>query len=125
MHYGVVRGGLEVSLAISLLASDGTRVDVDFAVDTGFTEEMTLPPDIIDQLKMPTYRQFELTMADGTVYNGRTYVGRLSWHGRTRSIEVISVDADPLVGMKLLAGSNLSIDAEPGGTVTITELPAR
>ena len=125
MHHGVVRGGLEVSLALSLVASDGTRVDVDFAVDTGFTEEMTLPPDIIDQLNLPTYRQLTLTMADGTLYDGRTYVGRLSWHGRTRSIEVISVDADPLVGMRLLAGSNLSIDAEPGGTVTITELPAR
>ena len=41
------------------------------------------------------------------------------------SVEVISVDVNPLVGMRLLAGSNLSIDAEPGGAVTITELPAR
>ena len=125
MHYGVVRGGLEVSLALNLVMPDDARVEVDFAIDTGFTEEMTLPPDIIDELNLPTYRQLMLTMADGTVYDGRTYVGRLRWHGRTRSIEVISVDADPLIGMRLLAGSNLSIDAEPDGAVTITELPAR
>ena len=125
MHYGVVHGGLEASIPLDLLDPDGSRVEVDFAIDTGFTEEMTLPPDIIDQLNLPTFRQLTLTMADGTAYDGDTYVGSLRWHDRIRTIEVIGVDADPLVGMKLLAGSNLSIDAEPGGAVIISELPAR
>ena len=125
MHYGIVLGPLEPSVALSILSWDGTDVEVDFAIDTGFTEEMTLPPDIIDELNLPTYRQLSLTMADGTMYDGETYVGRLNWHGRIRSVEVISVDANPLVGTGLLAGSNLSIDAEPGGAVTITELPVR
>ena len=125
MHYGIVLGSQEPSLALSMLSRDGVDVEVDFAIDTGFTEELTLPPDIIDELDLPTYRQLSLTMADGTVYDGETYVGRLNWHGRVRSVEVIGVDADPLVGMRLLAGSNLSIDAEPGGAVTITELPVR
>jgi clan AA aspartic protease len=125
MHHGIVRGLLEPSLALAVLSTDGTDVEIDFDIDTGFTEEMTLPPDIIDQLNLPTYRQLSLAMADGTVYDGTTYVGRLNWHGRIRSVEVISVDVDPLVGMRLLAGSNLSIDAELGGAVTITELPAR
>ena len=125
MHYGVVLGSLEPSLTLAILSPDGTDVEIDFAIDTGFTEEMTLPPDIIDELNLPTYRQLSLTMADGTVYDGKTYVGRLNWHGRVRSVEVISVDTDPLAGMRLLAGSNLSIDAAPGGAVTITELPDR
>ena len=30
--------------------------------------------------------------------------------------------SDPLIGMGLLRGSNLSVDAIPGGLVTITEL---
>ena len=125
MHYGVVHGGLEAGIALNLVAPDGSRIEVDFAIDTGFTEEMTLPPDIIDQLNLPTHRQLALAKADGTVYDGDTYVGNVCWHDRIRTIEVISVDADPLVGMRLLAGSNLSIDAEPGGAVTISELPAR
>ena len=125
MHYGIVLGSQEPSLALSMLSRDDADVEVDFAIDTGFTEELTLPPNIIDELDLPTYRQLSLTMADGTVYDGETYVGRLNWHGRVRSVEVIGVDADPLVGMRLLAGSNLSIDAEPGGAVTITELPVR
>ena len=33
--------------------------------------------------------------------------------------------AEPLVGMELLRGSNLSVDAVSGGSVTITELPGQ
>ena len=125
MHYGVVLGRLEPSLPLTCLTLEGFDVAIDFAIDTGFTEEMTLPPDIIDELNLPSHRQISLVMADGTTYRGETYVGQIRWHERLRRVEVISVDADPLVGMKLLAGSNPSIDAEPGGTVVITELPAR
>ena len=125
MHYGVVLGTLESSLTLTCLTLEGSDVAIDFAIDTGFTEEMTLPPDIIDELNLPSHRQISLVMADGTTYRGETFVGRIRWHGRLRRVEVISVDADPLVGMKLLAGSNLSIDAEPGGAVTITQLAAR
>ncbi len=125
MHYGVVHGGLEASIPLDLAAPDGSRVEVDFAIDTGFAEEMTLPPDIIDQFNLPTFRQLTLTMADGAAYDGDTYVGSQRWHSRVREIEVISVDGDPLIGMRLLSGSNLSIDAEPGGAVTVSELAAR
>lgn len=125
MHYGVVLGTLEPSFTLACLTLEGSDVAIDFAIDTGFTEEMTLPPDIINELNLPSHRQISLVMADGTTYRGETYLGRIRWHERLRPVEVISVDADPLVGMKLLAGSNLSIDAEPNGAVTITELPAR
>ena len=122
MHYGVVSADLEPNLIIALLGVDNTIVEVDCAIDTGFTEEMTLPPDIIEALGLPINKQVELTLADETIYVGTTYVARLRWYDQIRNIEVISVDADPLIGMKLLAGSNLSIDAEPGGAVIISEL---
>ena len=54
MYYGVVLGSLEPSLTLAILSPDGTDVEIDFAIDTGFTEEMTLPPDIIDELNLPT-----------------------------------------------------------------------
>jgi len=74
---------------------------------------------VVHDATLPT-----LPLADGAAYSGFAYTGWVRWHDSVSEIEVISVDADPLVGMKLLAGSNLSIDAEPGGTVVITELPA-
>ena len=106
MHYGVVSADLEPNLIITLLGADSTTVEVEFAIDTGFTEEMTLPPDIIEALRMPINKQVELTLADETIYVGTTYVARLRWYDQLRTVEVISVDTDPLIGMKLLAGSN-------------------
>ena len=125
MHYGVVADGSEPTLVLTTLSADGEAVYVDFAIDTGFTDEITLPPDIIDQLGLPFNRDVQLFMADGTVYVGTVHTGWVMWHDRVREIDLVSVDANPLVGMRLLAGSNLSIDAEPGGAVTITELPVR
>ncbi len=46
------------------------------------------------------------------------------WHGRLREVDVVSLETDNLIGMGLLQGSNVNIDAIPGGSVTITELSA-
>ena len=124
-HYGVAHDATLPMLTLAVSGENSATVEVDFAIDTGFTEVMTLPPDIIDELNLQFNKEISLTLADGAVYSGAAYTGWVRWHDSVREIEVISVDADPLVGMRLLAGSNLSIDAEPGGTVTITELPAR
>ncbi|MYC33377.1 MAG: clan AA aspartic protease [Chloroflexi bacterium] len=124
-HYGVVHDATLPTLSLAVSGDHSVAVEVDFAIDTGFTEVMTLPPDIISELNLQFNKEISLTLADGAVYSGVAYTGWVRWHDSVREIEVISVDADPLVGMKLLAGSNLSIDAEPDGAVTITELAAR
>ena len=124
-HYGVVHDATLPTLTLGVSGEHSATVEVDFAIDTGFTEVMTLPPDIIDELNLQFNKEISLTLADGAAYSGVAYTGWVRWHDDIKEVEVISVDADPLVGMKLLAGSNLIIDVESGGTVTITELPAR
>lgn len=46
-----------------------------------------------------------------------------SWDGQIRTIETNESEADPLVGMGLLEGYELKIQAVAGGLVTITALP--
>ena len=96
---------------------------VDFIIDTGFTEELALPPDIIVQLGLrPEDDDVILTLADGTSRVLTVYTGWVEWHGQFREVDVISADTSPLLGMKMLAGSNLSVDATPQGAVTVNEL---
>ncbi|MCY3692819.1 MAG: hypothetical protein OXI54_01365 [Chloroflexota bacterium] len=125
MHYGTVVNGSEPTIDLTMISINGESVEVEFAVDTGFTDDVTLPFDIIEQLNLPINRDVQLVMADGAVYVGQAYTGWVLWHERVRRIDVISVDSTPLIGMRLLSGSNLSVDAEPDGLVTITELAAR
>ena len=132
MHYGRVNyyydgDVLEASITLSLLDDNGITESIDFAVDTGLTEEVALPQDIINRLNLPLADDaddIELTLADGTIAVARVYVANLLWHDRIRRVAVANLEGIPLIGMGLLMGSNLNVDAVPGGLVTITELPA-
>ena len=122
MHYGAVNEHLEPSVVLTVLGANGASETTNFTIDTGFTEELTLPQGTIDRLNL--IRNDEgvvLTLADGTVRVVAQYIGQIEWHGRLREVDVIVVEAERLLGMKLLAGSNLSIDAMPGGMVAVSE----
>ena len=51
------------------------------------------------------------------------YEASVIWDGQVRTIEINESEADPLVGMGLLEGYELKIQAVAGGSVTITALP--
>ena len=132
-HYGKVSAFddvLEAIVALSVQGDDGATENIDFIIDTGYTGEMTLPQEIIDRLNLRTaeYDGYgtapTVMLADGAILTVEVYVTGVWWHDRLRVVEVDSIGSNPLIGMTLLQGSNLSIDAAPGGLVTITELPA-
>ena len=130
-HYGRVSEFddiLEVETTLVVQGDGDATESIDFIIDTGYTGEITLPQEIIDQLNLQAvnYDEFDVgptvVLVDGTIRNVTVYVARVLWNDRLRSVEVDSLGIAPLVGMGLLRGSNLSIDAAPGGLVTITEL---
>jgi hypothetical protein len=47
------------------------------------------------------------------------------WHGERREASVLAAEGSPLVGMGLLAGSRLVVEAEPGGAVAVEEMGRR
>ena len=122
MQYGIVNEYLEATISLNVLGSSGANLIIDFVIDTGCTEEMILPPEFIDQLHRTRSSDILLTVADGTTDAYARYKISVEWHGQPREAIAISMGTEPLVGMRLLRGSNLSVDADPGGQVTITEL---
>ena len=63
--------------------------------------------------------------ADGTVDTFARYNARIMWHGNSKEVVAVNMGSEPILGMQLLQGSNLSVDAVFGGSVTITELPGQ
>lgn len=51
------------------------------------------------------------------------YGALVSRHGRMRPVLVYISDSRPLLGMELLNGSRLTVDAWEGGDVVIEEVP--
>ena len=124
MQYGTVNNAIEASITLTVLGDDGTAERHEFFIDTGFYGELTLSQDIIDRLDLPVSdnMEVELTLAGGSNTVSNTYRARILWHGRPRNVDVVSLENDFLLGMGLLQGSNLNVDAVVGGAVVISEL---
>jgi hypothetical protein len=53
------------------------------------------------------------------------YLGNLVWAGKERRVLIDEADTDPLVGMALLSGYELTMQVRSRGRVTIKRLPRR
>ena len=67
--------------------------------------------------------QQEGVLGDGSMCTFNVYEALVVWDGQVRSVEINESEADPLVGMGLLEGYELKIQAVAGGLVAITALP--
>jgi len=59
------------------------------------------------------------TLADGSEVIFEMYKATVIWDGQIQVIDVAASEAEPLVGMSLLYGYKLQIQAIEGGIVTI------
>ena len=66
MHHGVVGEYLEPGVTLIVLGANRGTVPVDFIIDTGCTEEVILPQDLIDRLNLIRVDDITLALADGT-----------------------------------------------------------
>ena len=112
----VSAGGLEAMLTVTVLDLSGSReAHVDVVLDTGFTGHLTLRPETVESLALPVIGSTESIIEDFCL-------ARVIWHGTPRSVRALIVDAVPLLGMSLLRGGELRIEARAGGEVFIRPL---
>ena len=88
-------------------------------MDTGFSGAIVLGMVHIGQLGLELRDQGVFTLADGTDRMVNTYVAEVEWFGRWRRFTVVALEGGPLVGMTLLRGRRLTIDAVEGGGVRV------
>src|SRR5436305_8325367 len=107
----------EAVLKIMVIGPDGTQSMVEAIIDTGFTEEMTLPPAVVSMLKLPFRTAALMKLADGSDVMMDAYDADVVWHGSPRRIIVYAAEGSSLIGISLLYGSRLTLDAIDGGNV--------
>ncbi len=92
-------------------------------VDTGFTGWLALTPRIIQRLGLPEWRKRESILATGSREMVAYFISRVLWDGRMIPAVIAETNHLPLIGMKLIEGGRLIIDAWDGGEVIIQEPP--
>lgn len=93
-----------------------------FVVDTGFDGDLTLSRESINQLGLAEVAPTMVTLATGVREQVNTWGGYILWHGRHRYVEVLETRGNPLLGTRLLEGSQLTVQMRVNGEVVIEEL---
>lgn len=122
MITGQVTPDREAIVALIVRGPTGAELSVETVLDTGFTEFLTLPAAVITALGLPYQYALPMILADGSVIQAPVYEVTVVWGGQDRVIPAQETESDPLLGMSLLFGSHLSMDAVDGGQVAIRDL---
>ncbi|MBW4696221.1 MAG: clan AA aspartic protease [Lyngbya sp. HA4199-MV5] len=122
MMLGVVNDNCEATIKIAVGRIGSPKRTVDAIIDTGFTSFLSRPLAIITDLGLPWHYRDVGTLGDGSEVVFEIYKAAVVWDGQNQIVDVAASNADPLVGMSLLYGFKLQIEAIEGGTVTIAPL---
>jgi len=123
MILGNVNVNREAIVQLAVLGENQQNQGIKAVIDTGYTGFLTLPSAVITTLDLTWYMQQEGVLGDGSMCTFNVYEALVVWDGQVRSVEINESEANPLVGMGLLEGYELKIQAVAGGLVAITALP--
>jgi len=122
MMFGLVTNNCEAIIKVAVGRIGSPKITVDAVIDTGFTSFLSLPLSVITDLGLPWQYRDIGTLGDGSEVVFEIYKASVIWDGKERIVDVAASDADPLVGMGLLYGFKVQIEAVEGGNVRIEAL---
>ena len=122
----MIRGRVDFTLdavaPVPVMNRNGQFRTVEFVVDTGFDGNLTLPADTIHRLGLEPAESVFITFANGQQERCNAWHCRILWHDQPRDIVIFESRGEVLLGMALLEGSQLTIQARIDGAVVIEEL---
>lgn len=123
MIRGAVNARREAVATLRVRGPTGIEAIIEAVIDTGFSAALTLPTATITDLELIRFSAGSAVLADGSSRPFDIYAAEVEWDGAWRSVLVSAVGIAPLLGMGILAGSELRIEVVLGGGVEITPLP--
>lgn len=122
MMQGVVNPSCEAIVPLVVSNENRQTQLIDAVIDTGYTGFLSLPREIIVLLNLPWTGIDRGTLGDGSEATFEVYAAKVIWDGEYRNVPVNEAETDPLIGMSLLYGYDLQIQAVERGRVTIKAL---
>jgi predicted aspartyl protease len=92
---------------------------VDAIIDTGFTQYLTLPAQLIGQLGLTRQGTVTIVLADGSNKRVPVFNAKVGLGGTFRSVDIEESEGDIILVMGLLYNCRLSIEAIEDGHVFI------
>jgi clan AA aspartic protease len=121
MITGIVRD-LEPIIPLSVCDAAGKVYTQDAIIDTGFDGWLSLPLDLIQLLNLNWKRRGRAILGDGSECVFNVYEAVIIWDGDLLTIPIDEADSEPLVGMSLMEGYQLTMQIFEGGIVELSKV---
>ena len=122
MISGIVSSTRWPIVNLLILDADGHEGVIEARIDTGFSDDLTLPRSVIARLGLTRLDRSNYKIGDSSTTTFNTCAATIRWQEELRRIIVLESEVLPVLGVGLLWGNNLSVDFRRGGDVSITEL---
>lgn len=122
MIIGSVNADYEPIIVLRICGADAKVHEQTAIVDTGFNGWLSLPPDFIAALELPWKRRGRAILGDGSECVFDVYEAIVVWDEQLLTIPIDEAESDPLVGMSLMEGYRLTVEAIEGGVVKLEKL---
>ncbi|MEL6604395.1 MAG: clan AA aspartic protease [Cyanobacteria bacterium J06614_10] len=124
MITGVINAEFEPIIPLSIHRSGDKALTQNAIIDTGFNGWLSLPPDLIAELKLKWKRRGRAILGDGSECVFNIYEAIVTWDEALITIPVDEADSEPLVGMSLMEGYQLTMQIFEGGCVELRKSSA-
>lgn len=122
MINGEVNADLEAAVPIVVCGNNREERQISAVIDTGFTGYLTLPSELVAALDLDWLSVEDAFLGDGSIHSFDVYRATVIWDGQRQEIEANLTETGPLIGMAMLFGHSLHIEAVSGGLVRIVAL---
>ena len=119
---GWVNQNCEAMLPIVIGLDNAPKQMVEALIDTGFSGFLSLPLSMIESLELPWIFSDFVTLGDGSEVIFQMYRATIIWDGQFKVVDVAASESEPLLGMSLLYGFKLQVEAVERGIVTIESI---
>ncbi|MBH8562740.1 clan AA aspartic protease [Nostoc sp. CENA67] len=117
---GIVKNG-RPSVNIIFRLPNQPDFSIEFLIDTGFTEFLSLPSAAVSLLGFPFLYDAYANLADNSNVILPVHQATIIWNGEEREVNVLATGRLPLLGTALLDEHELVIQFTENGLVTIEE----
>lgn len=122
MIVGAMNSRREAIVRLVVVGSGGQEEQIEAVLDTGYTGSLTLPSAVVSALELPFRGRGSVVLGDGSESEFDIHEATITWAGQERRVAIDVAETDPLLGIGLLLGNELTVQVIAGGTVALRKL---
>ena len=122
MIVGAMNSQREAIVQLAVIGPGGREQQIEAVLDTGYTGSLTLPSSVVTDLGLPFRGRASVVLGDGSESEFDIHEATVAWAGEQHAVAIDVVETEPLLGVGLLLGNELTVEVTPGGAVSLKAL---